>query len=260
LEVSELPGLLAQYGRNFSKIADFFKTKTTEDVEERFRTLVESGRQDLAELVSNADARLRAQQEEENAMLLDTNTSDLTKFSPNLESGMDADTPDEGYSRLQSGSPALMFPDSAEAVPYFPFSEATSAYQSQRNSGASKVSSQKQLGQDSEDVSRPKKYKRRAPPPAFCPHCKIPLRDEYTFIKHNARFHSPFRKVWICIDVSIDKNMLANCQSCRSGIRFSAKHNAATHLRKKHFGPKASMETLSRWMEEVEEPNPQPPR
>ena len=60
----------------------------------------------------------------------------------------------------------------------------------------------------------------------------------------------------MCIDVSIDKNMLANCQSCRSGIRYRAKHNAATHLRNKHFGPKASMETLSRWMEEAEEPNP----
>lgn len=259
LEESELPGLLAQYGRNFSKIADFFKTKTTEDVEERFRTLVDSGRQDLAQLVFNADARLREQQEEENAMLLDTNTSDLTKFSPNPESGMDADTPDEQYSGLHSGSPALMFPDSAEIVPYFPSSEATSAYQSQRHSGAPKASSQQQLDQDSEDVSRPKKYKRRAPPPAFCPHCKFRLRDEHTLIKHNARFHSPFRKVWMCIDVSIDKNMLANCQSCRFGTRFTAKHNAAAHLRKKHFGPKASMETLSRWMEEVEEPNPSHP-
>src|SRR3954454_24392817 len=91
LEVSKLPGLLAQYGRNFSKIADFFKTKTTEDVEERFRTLVDSGRQDLAELVSNADARLREQQGEEDAILLDTNTSDLTMFSANPESGTDAD-------------------------------------------------------------------------------------------------------------------------------------------------------------------------
>jgi hypothetical protein len=46
-EESELPGLVAKYGRDFSQIADLLKTKTAKDVERRFQTLVSSGQQDL---------------------------------------------------------------------------------------------------------------------------------------------------------------------------------------------------------------------
>src|SRR3984957_20516647 len=46
-EESELPGLVAKYGRDFSQIADLLKTKTAKDVEKRFQALVSSGQQDL---------------------------------------------------------------------------------------------------------------------------------------------------------------------------------------------------------------------
>jgi hypothetical protein len=256
LEESELPSLLAQYGMGFSQIADFLKTKTSNEVEERFHLLVSSGRQDLAELVTLAEARLCGEQRQNNTMLLDTTTSAPAMLSPNAESTMDAETPDQARSRQESTSPANVFLESADTVPYFPLSETVSAYLPPRQLSTPKASGKQQQNQDSEDVERPKKYRRPTPPPAYCPHCKSKLRDDHTLSKHNERFHSPFRKVWICIDVSIDKNMLASCQSCRSGARYRSKHNAATHLRNKHFGPKASVETLTRWMEKVEEPNP----
>jgi hypothetical protein len=259
LEESELPSLLETYGRDFSQIADFLKTKTLNDIEERYRLLVSSGRQDLASLVSSAEERLRVEQERNNPMLLDASTSELATLSPNTEAMMDAGAPEEEYSREHSGTPADIFPDSADAVPYFPPTEATSAYPTHNYPNDPKTSNKQHRDQDSEYDNRPKKYKRRPPPPVYCQQCPgglRKLRDDPTLTKHIRRFHSPFRKVWVCIDVSIDKNMLASCQSCRSSTRYGAKHNAATHLRNKHFGPKASMETLTRWMEEVEEPNP----
>lgn len=261
LEESELPSLLAQYGRDFSQIADFLKTKAPSDVEEHFNLLVSSGRQDLAELVSLAEARLRKEQEESTAIRLDANTSDLATVSPN-EWMMDAETPDQGCSSKHSASPAHMFPDSASAMPYFPVSETAPTYPALGHASASKASSEQPLNQVSEDVDRPKKYRRRAPPPAYCHHCKNgprQLRDEHTLQRHIARIHSPFRKVWICIDVSIDKNMLAKCKSCYSGVRYTVKQSAVTHLRNHHFGQEASEETLARWMEKVEEPNPNHP-
>ena len=259
LEESELPGLLAKYGGNFAQIADFLKTKTAEDVEERFQWLVNSGRQDLAELVSYAESRLSEEQEKDNTMLLDTSEHELSTATMIHEATVDDESLEEKCSREHSASPAHIFPDSADAVSYFPLPETTSAHPPQKQLGTSKASRKALLDQGPEDDNRPKKYIRRAPQPAYCHQCKSgprKLRDEHTLMKHIARIHSPVRKVWLCIDVSIDKNMLANCQSCRSGVRYGAKHNAAIHLRNKHFGPNASMETLMRWMEEVEEPNP----
>ena len=257
LEESELPGLLGKYGRDFMQIADFLKTKTPEDIEERFRLLVSSGRQDLAELVSFAEARLCEEQYEDNAILVDTNANGLSASGPINEAAKAAEFPDERCSREQSTSPAINIPDAAAAVPYLALSEAAPEYLYHGVSNAPRTSKRMQLDQGPEDGKRPKK---RPPPPAAychqCPNGPLKLRDDHTLVKHNSRFHSPFRKVWICIDVSLDKNMLAKCPSCRSGVRYGAKHNAAAHLRNKHFGPEASMETLKRWMEEIKEPNP----
>jgi hypothetical protein len=259
IEESELPGLLSQYGRRFSQIADILNTKTAEDVEERFQLLVSSGRQDLAELVSLAEARLCKERDKDNAMMIDTNLHELSTSSPINEAAEHADLPNGRRSREQSARPVQVFPDSTDAVPFLPPSETVPAYPIHRQKRTLNPTAKKQLDQTTNDDKRPKKYIRRAPPPAYCYHCingPKKLRDEHTLLKHIARFHSPFRKAWICIDVSIDKKMLANCHSCKSGMRYRAKHNAAIHLRNKHFGPRASMEALTRWMEEVEEPNP----
>ena len=43
LEKGKLPSHLAQYGRDFSQIADFLKTKTPHDVKERLHLLVHAG-------------------------------------------------------------------------------------------------------------------------------------------------------------------------------------------------------------------------
>ena len=265
LEDDELPRLLKQHRGDFHAIADYLMTKTAEDVEARFQALVQAGQHDLETLVHSGGIELSAGQQEEGGLP----AADPLSLSTITSIALD----DSSISHSQ--------PSSAVARPQFTTSNdhnlVPGDFSSQQNLPVSVLSEHESLSrpladlgdescQVAESSNLPKKYERNKPPPAFCELCtpgQNQFRDDSTLNKHKERAHAPLRKVWVCIDVSMDRTFLSKqwktwnyCLSCRGGKRYSSKHNAATHLRRMHFGPATSMENLMRWMEEIQEPNP----
>ncbi|MCJ1426586.1 hypothetical protein MMC29_004489 [Sticta canariensis] len=237
VEEGVFPNLIQRYGRDYAKISDYLKTKTAGDVEQHFLYLVSIGREDLSGLADAADIKLRLQfslpepiQGSESSPLalpsINAPVHDITQTPSSY------DLPPDLSTGARDKDSALM----ADSLG----SEAAASHGDRNNER--------------------KKYTRSLPPRAMCNRCTdiFPkgLRDEHTLKKHNRSIHTATRKRWICVDISIDKMFLTKCKKCVSDKRYRSKLYAAKHLRRDHFSEQTGMETLSRWMEEIEEPNP----
>lgn len=232
VEEREFPNLIQRYGRDYAKISDYLKTKTADDVEQHFLYLVSIGREDLSGLADAADVKLRLQ------------------FSP-LE-------PIQGSESSPPALPSI----NAPAHDSTPITQIPSSYDlpPDLSTGARDKHSSEAAASHGDRNNERKKYTRSLPRRAMCNLCTdtFPkgLRDEYTLKKHIRSIHTATRKIWICVDSSIDKMFLAKCKKCASNKCYRSKIYAAKHLRKDHFSEQTGMETLLRWMEENEEPNP----
>ena len=77
--------------------------------------------------------------------------------------------------------------------------------------------------------------------------------------------HNRNKIVWICVDISPEKNVLSKCKACVYKKEYNAYHNAVAHLRRDHFNTKSRpkypyilaggwppMDELKKWTLQVE--------
>ena len=243
-ETAKLLDLLGLHGRDYGKISDQLRTKSPQDVEVRFRELVKSGRQDLAKLADTSDSK--AQQDSEYTML----NSEIEPSSQSMSvNERNSETPEdirESRDVQPEAPPAAFVVHPQELYDYRP----------QAKPQSNPALKPQPSPHEPHPAAAPRKYKRRPPLKRLCPYCKKKFRDDATLSKHAQRFHWETRKVWICEDVSLDKKMFGRCKPCSREKRYSTRHNAFKHLRGAHFTPTTPQETLSRWIKETEELNP----
>lgn len=72
-----------------------------------------------------------------------------------------------------------------------------------------------------------------------CPYCDDSkrFRGKAELDRHIYNRHGVEGSVFICVDPFANGNSLSDCRFCREGKRYNMEHNAAAHLRRKHFHP-----------------------
>ena len=243
IEEEEFPKLVERHGRDFIKISDSLKSKTVDEIEERFGGLLSSGNQDFLTMIADIDAKTQIEI-----------VSSLEDKAEPSEALLSAQDPQQSVGRTMDEDV-----DNAQiALPQF---EAVDTWQKNDEDSLHNTLNPRKHGNTrsaTESENQPKR-KRRLQSPAFCEACSMKpggFSDEFALKKHRERYHSLVRRVWLGRDVSIDKQFLARCRACTTGTRYLSKHSASVHLRKYHFSPDTPIQTLERWMEELIEPDP----
>ncbi|MCJ1405748.1 hypothetical protein MMC11_008978 [Xylographa trunciseda] len=241
-EEGQFPKLIERYGRDFVKLSDSLKTKTVDEIEEHFDHLLSSGKQDFLSVVNDLDARVQFEI-----------ASNIEHVVEPLEP-LSAEESQEEVGRTED-------PHLDNERSKLPQSESAENWQESDNNYLRSVFNPNKytaIRSATEREDKPKK-RRRPRQRAFCKACSRQpegFLDESALDTHTKRFHKSTRIVWIGKDVSIDREFLASCRACTIGTRYLSKHSAFVHLRKYHFSPETPIQTLGRWMEELDEPNP----
>ena len=240
-EEKQFPELLQRCGRDFSKMADLLKTKTPEEVGQHLGHLLSMGNNVLSDLADVADARLQRQ------------LCGIESTVERQEADFEMRSPNDLAHNLSDVVQSIPPSSSGLSFPHFGSIKNPQAL----IRGIVKPTETTIVSGD--PVQGPIRKKRPLRPKVLCPHCSNHpdgYRDEYALEKHNERFHTATRKVWICRDISINKRFLTNCKSCSASKDYGSKHNAHNHLRRAHFNAETSADTLQRWVRETEKPNP----
>ncbi|KAL8662378.1 MAG: hypothetical protein Q9202_004773 [Teloschistes flavicans] len=237
-EKKELPALLHRYGRDLVQIAGCLKTKTLEEIESHLSPYEEA-----------PGIGLTAQ---------NTTSEELTSPKFNLDHAMESETSPASLYAPQNMLFQDHYPLGADAVAWPP---GDAAYHSVRNESTDTDLSH-HLHHPSEGKTEhpqapgpPRRAIRRPRGRRSCNICGRHF-DEYDVKRHVQRYHTPTRMMWVCKDRSMTRKFFFPCKVCKSARSYASKHNAMKHLREYHFVKSTSDQTLSRWLELTEEPNP----
>ncbi|KAL8824557.1 MAG: hypothetical protein Q9191_004972 [Dirinaria sp. TL-2023a] len=260
-ENKELPKLLDRYGRDLVRIADCLKTKTLDEINRHL----------THHLNSKPEHRL---DQGNTSLNHDSNVADVTRPTVDINSTKTPDpvqTPGQDQSNYTSLplTPPLGLNGNSGA-PGSKTADWSTIYAAPPQHAApaepSSVGALPRIQGDTDHVDHfdnnlqpseaPKKAARRPRVRAKCTVCSLDCSDEYAAKKHNARFHMSDRQVWRCVDQSLTESFISHCKQCSAGKRYASKHNAFKHLRDAHFPPTTPDQTLLRWVEQLEEPNP----
>ncbi len=235
-EERELPELLNRYGRDLIKIADCLRTKTLDEI----------------------DVHLPPRQSDE-AQTSEQEQTDLHIQSGSLPAHTATQSVLSHYAMLDSSHQENS--DLAVGSINWPPRYATQSIAASNNTlhaipTSEKVDDSEGPAKDDKAASHPKKATRR---PRIRKQCKFCLKEceDYALSKHIERFHVSTRKFWVCKDRSQGRSFLSSqCKACSTDKLYASKHNAMKHLREWHFADITLEQTLQRWMEQVEGPNP----
>ena len=246
-EKEDFPKLLERYGRDFSEIANYLKTKTAAEVENHLSTLLDSDNGELLSLLDKVSAK-----EHQNSKL-DRDETSIDILPPVVSTAGEASFFNP---RLRD-----QLHTQASTIPQFRISAPveTGAMEGQHSTASILDPGSTDCSLSERTSNKPKKYQRRPAPRVLCQHCnKYPkgLSNDHALVKHNRRIHKKHRNVFVCTDVSIDRSFLHKCRACVKNRRYQSRNNAAKHLRVAHFVEDTPPEDLLQWIKEVEERNP----
>lgn len=235
-EEKELPQLLSRYGRDLIKIADCLKTKTLAEIDvhlpHKQSDEAKTSEQDKADLYIQSGS-LPAQ----------STTQDVLSHYTIL----DASHQETSEQAIDSINWPLRYAIQSTVAS----NDALNGLSTSKN-----VDHAEAPASDDEAVSQPKKATQRPRLRIKCPHC-LKECNANALKKHIERFHDSTRKSWVCKDRSQGRSFLSSqCKACSTEKLYASKHNAMKHLREWHFADITSEQTMQRWMERVEGPNP----
>ncbi|KAL8700479.1 MAG: hypothetical protein Q9201_005424 [Fulgogasparrea decipioides] len=245
-EKEELPKLLDRYGRNLIKIAACLKTKTLEEIGLRLEEI------DLrpppylgSEMASSPmlDRRIEEHPPSNPLAIQPTNDNSFLPYatlnsSQNEPPQLAADR--EVWSPLDNRQPTRMLDATVDVNP----ERLSKPYDTIVTQVAKDQSGRRQ-----------NKTPRRPRGRRECQRCGKKF-DEYGVDRHVKRYHTATRIMWVCKDVSVNRTFLSHCAACPKDKLYATRYSAMKHLRDIHFTNAAKEETLLRWLEPVEEPNP----
>ena len=246
-ETAALPELLRRFRKDFAAIADYMKTKSAQEVESHLLALSNENQSEISVILKDLDKQDHETLSEPCSNQV--NTEGEAMMAQGLSNSHSSPTPIQhywmapAYHNFHTESTSLGF----QVNPV----SANSSFCSQT---PSEVPSLVQTRDSS--VSR----RVRQHPKMFCRYCtqEKQLQGEHALERHIKRFHRPTREVWMCKDLSSKKTLLATCDRCLKGKKYSSQGDALKHLQSKHFpDDTVAAEELQRWwLKRVTEPNP----
>ncbi|TAQ86737.1 hypothetical protein B7494_g4943 [Chlorociboria aeruginascens] len=207
-------------------------------------------------------------------------------FGEKMEKSQSAESNLSTSSSSSRNKQRLQVSNMAAARPLMPKGGLDDNMMSRANSSQSMTRIESNNGSDKVAISKPS-YQRPKHERVFCKQCdEHPdgFRGEHELRRHQDRQHKSMVKKWVCIEPSGQGHPkpvlpLSRCKACgQQRKKYGAYYNAAAHLRRTHFKPKAkgrsknskidesqkrggkaggdwpSMQELKSWMKEVEEP------